>query len=438
MIDINLQDWLSEDGAVIAEAPGDPVPTDAPAIDPVQSAPSTDPPQPAADDQQPPSTDPNITNVGPGDQQDVTKDPQTPDMPEDKDEPTDFETWKQSYYKYAIQDDSNKLLELLAQVRNRQGLAPYENKFVEDNWNIQLLRQQSNVEKACKQIRNLVKQQLDRNNPATTLVNHITSVLSTIPLLNNVFIKLNGYKGLKGDLHRKFIGSLVGAVQTGSGGDNEDLVYNEKDYSILISTRFNGGWGDVSIGNWSLKEDDAERYLSEPEVKRLQEGSPQERDALRRRIVIESIAELYETRAFIINVVGEDGTIYTLGWDIANSLRGAFTDGKLIVKTRTSDNSEAMIDDDGNITPLVDISINFSKDGDNPNDDGKTPSQDYPFLQRKNGALFLVADLKLIRDASSSLQGMNFKQTPYSGNPSDLTTLQRCVYTASDLLMRQC
>src|ERR1700753_4185530 len=119
----------------------------------------------------------------------------------------------------------------------------------------------------------------------------------------------------------------------------------------------NARWGMLDVGRWSLKEDDPERYLSEPELKRLEEGSPEEKDVLRRRVVMESIADFFKKRAFIANVVNKDGTVYMLGWDLSNSLRAAYTDGKLIVKTTSAENSEAMIDDEGAIIPVVEMKI---------------------------------------------------------------------------------
>jgi hypothetical protein len=36
------------------------------------------------------------------------------------------------------------------------------------------------------------------------------------------------------------------------------------------------------------------------------------------------------------------------------------------------------------------------------------------------------------------MQGLVFKQMPYNGNPSDLKVLSRCVFSAQDLIFRQC
>ena len=429
----NIEDWLVEydlpTGGANPDAPG----MQAPDVDP-NSGTAANPPQPAQD--------PNITNQQPPQDaaapDDVTQDPESPDMPEEKAEIKDFETWKNQYLKETIKGDTNTLIEMLNQVRDKEGLLPYQRKFVEDNMNVQLLRMNSNIEKASRDIRRQIRQQLDKNNPATSVVNHVTAVLETVPSLNNVFVKLNGYAGMKGDLHRKFIASLLCAVQVGSGADTEDLIYNEKEYSILLSTRFNARWGDVMLGSWNLKEDDPERYLSEPELKRLSEGSPQEKESLRKRVVAESMSQLFETRAFIINVVTDDGNIITLGWDIATSIRSAFIEGRLAIKFKHMADAEAMLDTDGEMVSLTDISISFVKETGKQDEDGNPEKEEISFIERRNGMLFLSAGLQLLREASTTLQGMSLKEVPYAGNPSDLRTLQRCVYNVADMLLRNC
>ena len=101
---------------------------------------------------------------------------------------------------------------------------------------------------------------------------------------------------------------MIGGVQLASGHKNADIVFEETDYSIRLSTRFNARFGDVNLGSWMLKEDDPDRYLKSAELARLEGGSPEEKDVLRRRVIIESIAEMFKERGFVINVVGSDGT----------------------------------------------------------------------------------------------------------------------------------
>lgn len=367
---------------------------------------------------------------------DITDDPPFPDMPEEQ-ESDSFEMWKIKYVKESIKGDPHKLIDMLMQVRNRE-LDPPQRKFVEDNLDINFLRQNANVFQTSTEIRKLIKKDFDRTNPATSVVNHMTAVLDQSPLLNEVFIKLNGLGGGKGDQHRKFLAALTGSVQVGAGGKNEDLVFEEQDYSIRISTRFNSKWGDVNVGRWYLREDDPERFLKEAEIERLEGGSPEEKDVLRRRVVLESIAEHFMERAFIINVTSPDGAVQHLGWDLGNSLKSAFIDGKLVVRTMNNDDREAFIDEEGSIIPVPDMSIYYIKESGDLDDRGRMGVDEIEFMAHRDGVLFLTAPLDLIKEASVSLQGMVYKETLWQGNPTDLLKVQRCVPSSPEILLRQC
>lgn len=401
----------------------------------------------------PPGTQPGMPQdpMGTGDQQatdmsvdkqpgeeDIGDDPAYPDMPEEQgNDADDFETWKFNYVKESIKGDPNVLVTLIQKIRNEE-LEAYPRKFVEDNLDICFLRQNANIFKASTEIRKLIKKDFDRTHPARTVVNHITEVLDENPLLNEVFIKLSGLGGSKGDQHRKFIAALIGAVQIGSGSQNEDLVFEETDYSIRLSTRFNTKWGDVRIGRWYLKEDDPDRYLKEAELQRLDSGSPEERDVLRRRVVMESIADHYMERAFIINVVSPNGTVQHLAMDLGNTLKAAYLDGKLVVRTKDNDTKEAFIDEEGSIVAVPNMDIYYVKESESLNKAGRTELEELQFISHRDGQLYLSAPLDLIKEASMSLQGMLFKETIWPGNPTDLLRIQRCVPSSPEILLRQC
>lgn len=442
----NLQDWLAEQD--FTSAPDSPVgpPTSQPDFADNMIDKAEDPIDPNA-----PVEDPALANMSseepeekPEDAQDTNtedeiEEPEFPDFPEEESSmEDDFESWKKNYFVESVNANSSKLLDLLYPMRNRDDLEPYQRKFVEDNINIQLIRLNANVEKASKAIRKSIKQQLDKNNPATSVVTHINTVLDSMPDVSNIFIKMTGYSGYKGELHRKFIGALTGAVQVSSSPDKENLILNDKEYSIKMSTRLNSEWGDVSLGSWSLREDDPEKYLSEPELARLTEGSPEERDILRKRVIIESISKQFEEQSFIVNVVDEDGTIVYLGCDLANALRGAYSDGKLIVRNDKSLDSEAIIDENGTILAMSDLKINFVKETGEFDSEGQPVTEELNFMQKKNGMLFLTASYSTINEAAYVMQGTVVKETPYKGNPSDLKDIRGCVYSCHDLLMRQC
>ena len=153
---------------------------------------------------------------------------------------------------------------------------------------------------------------------------------------------------------------------------------------------------------------------------------------------MESIGDSFRKRAFIIHVVSTDGTINMVGWDMATSLRNAYTEGKLMVKTLLSQNSEAMIDNDGKIIPSVDLKVVYIKETGELDEDGKPIKEENDFLERIDGILYLTATQKIIKEAAASFTGLSWKETPYNGNPSDLKVLMRCVPNATELLMRQC
>lgn len=425
---INQLKWFSEQGDQTA-------PTVAP--DPFAGGPPMTQPGNPND---PMGQDPMAQNMNPNpndpQMDDISNDPQYPDMPEQEEE-DDFEVWKIKFVKESIKGDPNVLIQKILKVRDNE-LNPAQRKFAEDNIDICFLRQNANILQASNEIRKLIKKDFDRTNPATTLIRHITETLNQYPLLNEIYIKLLGLGGAKGDLHRKFISSLIGGIQIGSGGQNEDLIFEEQDYSIRISTRFNARWGDVNIGRWYLREDDPERYLKAVELDRLEGGSPEEKDVLRRRVIIESIAEAYRERAFIINVVGQDGTVNHLGWDLGNSLKAAYLDGKLVVRTGSNDTKEAFIDEEGSIITVPNMNIYYVKESGEIDSNGKAGIEEIEFISHRDGILFLNAQLDLIKEASTTLQGITYKETLWQGNPSDILKIMRCVPNSSEFILRKC
>ncbi len=400
---------------------------------------------PAAPDANTPPPGPDPSAANPASQQqpqppqqppvDVSQDPQTPDMPA-SDDGKDFEQWKLEYMKQSIKGDPNVLIDMLNQVKGQE-LDAHQDKFVSDNLQVQGVRLNANVQKASSEIRKALKEQIDQNNPSVSVVNAMSTVLDEMPELVQVYIRTSGTGGLKGELHRRYTAALLGAVQVGMGGNEPDLLYSEKAYSLKISTRFAAEWGHFHVGAWSLKASDPQDYLEPPELKKLESGSPGEKEQLRLRVIMESIADQFLKRSLVVNVVGTDGTLYTLGWDVGTSLKAAYTDGKLIIKTRQVEGHPAMITPDGKIVPFMDVKIMYSKDNGQQDEDGKPDKELQDFLTWRDGQLFLTATLDTIRDASSAFQGIVFKEVPFRGNPSDLKQLKRSTPSTQTMLFWQ-
>jgi hypothetical protein len=170
----------------------------------------------------------------------------------------------------------------------------------------------------------------------------------------------------------------------------------------------------------------------------LEGGSPEEKDVLRRRVVIESIADAYMERAFLINVVGRDGTVCHLGWDLGNSLKAAYLDGKLVVRTADNDNKEAFIDEEGSIIAVPNMAIYYVKEAHEMTQTGKPDIEEIEFMSYRDGMLYLSAELDLIKEAATTLQGILYRETLWQGNPSDILKIMRCIPSVAESLLRVC
>lgn len=428
----NLRYWLNE--ADIPPVGGQP---DAPIGQVPETTPGT-PGDPMAQGNNPPPQQggPDLSQP-----QDISQDPQYPEMPNEDEEPKDFDNWKAEYMKQSIKGDPKILEDMILKIRDKE-LEPNQRKFVEDNLQICFLRRHpdSVIFKTSQKIRKMIKQQLDKGAPATSIVNYIYTAINEDPLLNQIYLKCTSLGGGKQDYHRKFVAALLGAVQVGSGIENEDLIYNDTDYSIPISTRFNTKWGDVSLVRWNLEEKDIvnPKILSEPEQERLKSGSPEERDVLKRRVIIESISRRFRERAFVINCVGTDGTVQHLGLDLGNCLGAAYLDGKLVVRTTTDDTQEVFIDEEGTTIPVPNIDIYYVRMSSNLNSVGEPEKEELRFISHRGGNLYLSAQLDVIKESATNLQGLVYQESPWQGSPSDLLKVTRCVPDITEVLLRNC
>lgn len=350
--------------------------------------------------------------------EDIEDDPEEPDFPEEEEE-KDYEGWRGEFMVMSQNADTKEMLASIRPFRDKQLESP-QAKFVNDNYHILLYREDANVEKAMKEIRKLTKQDLDRTNPGTTLMQHITTVLDQIDPLKQIPIKLFNAFAIKGELHRKFIAGITGAIQVGGGNRKEDLIYCEKDLTINISTRFATQFGEINLGKWSLKTNDPQEFLSDSELNRLKDGAPEEKQVLRRRIILESMAKRFKTRSFLIHINHPDGSTHALGWDFGESLLSGYHDGKLVVRGNKSDERNAMINDGGDIVSLIDVDIMFIRQTGETDDYGKPETVEVPFIMIKNGTIYLKCDLDTLENSSAILGGMFLKEMPFNGNPSDL------------------
>ena len=393
--------------------------------------------------EQQPSAQLQPQQQNPPPEDDVTQDPELPDFDDQQEEEESkkkmsFEEWKHKFLHLSTKSDVGEMLDMIGKIRERPNLEPHNRKFVEDNLQILLYRQEDSVRAATKKIRQLIKEDLDRTNPGTVLMQHIMTVLGEDQSLFQNFIKFSGLFSLKADLHRKFICALLGAVQVGGGGTRPDILYVGPDYTIGISTRCATQFEEINLGKWYLKVNDPEKYLTESELDDLHDGSPDLKQALRRKVQMESIADKFEERAFLVHVIQMDGTVFGLGWDLGDSLTASYKDGKTIIRAKKSEEKNAMITSDGKVVPLENAEILYVRESGETDDNGKPEMIEVPFIEQKDGNLYLSTELKTLQNAASTLTGMFFKEFPYNGNPSEVPAIRNCVPSVSEMINKKC
>jgi hypothetical protein len=150
------------------------------------------------------------------------------------------------------------------------------------------------------------------------------------------------------------------------------------------------------------------------------------------------MASNFKKRAYVINSVDEDGTIYFMGFDLSNSLRDGYDQGKLNVKIFQDESSPASINAKGEIVELYNVSIVYQKETPEVDRSGMPIYEEHSFIHQVDDQLILTADRETLKQAAFSIQGINFKTIPYQGNPSDVSKIMQCVPSAPEILMRNC
>lgn len=432
-IDINWMMWNEAGEQPPATGAGTPLPGGMPADTQV----------PDGGDQPPLMGSEGMGATPPGQPDQQHPDPGTPDMPEEYPQPqqspgTQFEAWKKEFYRLAIKGEPMEMLNSLAKVRELDNLEIPQRRFVDDNFHILRFRQNPVIAEASGSIRKMIGDSLDRNRPGSAVMQYVYSAVTEgkTPQLREIMAKFPAFHGTRGDYHRKYVASLLGAVQVGGGGSGNDLLYSGKDFSINISTRFYQEFGRIQLIDWALQKRDPEIVLSDSEREKLEDGSPEEKQVLRRRIVIESISRRLEGRSFLINVVETEGLAYYMGWDASEGLLSGYNEGKIVVRSKGPSDSEAMIDAQGDIVPVVNIDIFYLKDTGQTDEGGRPKFKEVPFMSRIDGQLYLTAAKETLRDLATGMSGLFFQEDPWVGQPQDLKLLQRSIPSLEEILMR--
>jgi hypothetical protein len=496
-----IRDWSEtnpyKNDFPILEAPvTEPLPPAEPELEPA----TTEPPESA---EQTPGTQTPMPGAGPVESEPEPEEiPE--ETPESEIEPAiNFDEEKIDYMDLAVQSKYGEMTDKLLEMRDIPGLTPGQYKFIEDN--IQVLSLARDVDfaearkKIYKQIKDSIgqlaepaeeqpaeeeptespvpeqepesipapespeqvppKEGIDNSDLKTIsegneelgeisgveIYSIISEEIERYEEIKNSMIKLPSFYSMKADLYRKMICAVSNGVQIGSGGTLEDIFIPlaEGGVGVKLCTRCYTDFGNIEIGEWSVKFNDPEKYLAEEELEKLNvSGSPEEKEILRKRVVIESVADKFTDKVYIILIVSpEDGSRTEIGFNFSKLLKQGWQNGIISVEFKANiGKGQAAIDVDGQLIDLQDIIIDYIHENpDELDEEGRPVKEKIEFIRQKSGSLYVtITREEFDLFINESVEGL-FHQTKHPEfDKGQLTVIQRCVPDIKEILLKQC
>ncbi len=405
---------------------------------------------------------------------------------EDLESSIDFETEKIDYMNLAINQKHDEMMDKLLEMRDINNLSPGQYKFIEDNISILSLSRDVDFADAQKKIYKKIKskfeeliqsseqeQEQDVNqfsnyNPGWNLKRiklneekiseeisknisgiEIYSILSEeierYPSIVNTMLKFPSFYAMKSDLYRKTIAALINGIQIGSGGTLEDIFIPilKEGIGIKICTRCYTEFSNIQIGKWILQFNDPENYLSDSELEKLHTtGSPEEKEVLRKRVVIESISETFKDKIYMILISDpKDGSRHEIGFNFSDLIIDGWKNGYISVDFKANvGKGEAGVKVDGEMIDLQDISIAYVKeDPSNLDEEGLPSKKNIELIKLINGYLYVV----ILEDDFSSFvnvsqSGIFYSKKYFDTGPEELKKIQRCIPDIKEIILKQC
>ena len=434
--------WLQEQPAPAEPevvAPVVPVPAapaaTTPTKEPVEPEPELEPAVPAKEPTKP-EAEPK---------EEPTEEPLEPEA-EPEEEPAvgadtaiEFDLEKEEFKKLIADGKDEEAMDKLMGLRGQENIKPLDRKFIEDNLAVLSLAEDTNLAEVREAIKKLANK--DEGTMVSSLLDEEINKSDT---LKQVLIKMSNFGASKADMFRKVFACCVSGVQIGFGGTSPDIEKPKKvkkgeepatEEPETYSTRCYSKFGTIEVGDWMPKPDDPEKFLTEEELARFRgEGSPNEQEALRQRIIIDSMIERFSGRDFVVLVSNyETGKCTLIQLNFVTFVKEGYTTGKIVPKISTDATTTASISTNGEWIPLSDIDLVYLKE------DIEGKIDELPFVKCTDSKIYLVISeydfVSLSTDVSS---GVFFQEYTYEADVESLRTIQRCVPDIKEMLLRKC
>ena len=461
-------------------------------------APQSAPSQPVI---QNPNFDMGVQNPAPV----AMEPPPQEEVPQEKpQEEIDFEIEKIDYLDMSLKQKNDEMMDKLLEMRNIQSLSPGQYKFITDNIQVLSLARDVDFNDARKSIYKRIKETFgdiaepvqDEEIPDTQTqdvadqetampqtsqpeevptpyqgtesvdyihknlheVNEELGSISGVEIYSIIseeieryntiietLIKLPSFYAMKADLFRKIICAVSNGTQIGSGGSLEDVFIPlaEGGVGIKLCTRIYTDFGNIEIGKWSPKINDPETFLSDEELERLNNsGSPEEKEILKKRVMIESISTAFADKIYLMLICKpESGERIEVGFNLSELVKTGWQNGTITIDFKANiGKGQATLDLEGNLIELQNIVVSYIKDNNDKLDsNGKPLKEHIELLKLKNGVLYIVSNEEEFFDFTSiNSEGIFYNKKQSDLDIEKIQTIQNCVPDIKEILLKKC
>lgn len=272
----------------------------------------------------------------------------------------------------------------------------------------------------------------------------ISEEIERFETITNSIIKLPNFYSLKNEMFRKIICALCNGVQISSGGTLEDIFIPifKNGSGLKVCTRSATSFGNIEIGKWNPQFNDPELFLSKPELNKLQTGSPEEKDVLRKRIIIESISNKFNDRLYIIVIVNQNNGIRKeIGINFDSLLKSGWQNGILSPEFHAGvGQGDAALTVNGEFIDLQIIGINYIKtNSDELDEEGLPVKEKIEFAIQKDGRLYITIKEEdfnsFVQDISD---GVFYSEKPFDKDQKQLKDIMLCTPDIKEILLKKC
>ena len=268
-------------------------------------------------------------------------------------EPDEFTVQQLEYLNLLFRNKSEQYAAHLAKMRELDPslLTPSRRRFIDDNLSVASMLLEASVADFSRKFKTKIK----AAGSFSEAWDDVGSILESNRDLGEAFFKLGRLGAARADAARKLIAALASGAQIGSGGDGPDIIIpTEKNgKGVWLGIKAGVNWSNIEIARWQLSADDPGRYLDEVEAQRLENGSPEERAVIRKRLVVESVSAALSDYEVLIIVANPDGTWEELCFTPSTFIKDAFQQGTVTVIEIQDDGSGSSFTSDGKIASCV-------------------------------------------------------------------------------------